>query len=125
MQLTYNVTLLAAYSAADLVLVWLRLETGAVQPSDDGGGDDGGRRRNQRRRRMAALATREPYLMTCINGNGLVFFLTANVLTGLVNLVCRPVAMAPSAGVAFAVLTVYGALLGVPVVFMHLWKLKL
>ncbi len=65
---------------------------------------------------------REPYLLRFINYNGLVFFLLANLLTGLVNMSFDTIHMAPLASVVL--LFLYCIVLCLCVAGMYLWRMR-
>lgn len=110
--MTYNVTLLAAFVILDLFLFSLefgrQLAVKQIHQPD-----------------MPIVeelpVVREPCVLTCINNNGLLYFLLANVLTGLVNFACDTSSMHQVS--SMLILASYCSLLTVPVV-LYLWKLR-
>ena len=65
---------------------------------------------------------REPYLLRFINYNGLVFFLLANLLTGLVNMSFDTIHMASIASVVL--LFLYCTALCLCVAGLYLWRMR-
>ena len=61
--------------------------------------------------------------MTAINFNGLFYFLSANILTGLVNMCVRTIYQPPS--IAFLILTVYMFILSLVISFLYHRKISL
>ena len=108
--MTYNVTVMAVYSIMDLCLVWLEFRRS--RSSDSGHIPDP--------QHMPVI--REPYLMSCINENGLIFFLLANVLTGLVNFTFDTIHMGLVN--SMIILVAYCGLLIIPVVILYLWQIR-
>ncbi|XP_058821722.1 uncharacterized protein LOC131683617 [Topomyia yanbarensis] len=64
-----------------------------------------------------------PLIFEAINGNGLLFFLGANLLTGLINMVFQTLLLEPPA--ALIIISYYIFMLCVVTVFMHVNKIKL
>lgn len=104
-QMTFNLGMMSCYLLVDLLLVALdaRRDTKAEQES-------------------CLPVFREPYLMRFINYNGLVFFLAANLLTGLVNKTFDTIRMSSSA--SLILLAVYCNLLGLGTAVLYLWRIK-
>ena len=62
-------------------------------------------------------------LMTAINYNGLFYFLSANILTGVVNMSIKT--MYQPAGISFVILTIYMFLLSIVISFLYHKKISL
>lgn len=69
------------------------------------------------------LQYQECKLMAAINFNGLFYFLSANILTGLVNMCVRTIYQPPS--IAFLILTVYMFILSLVISFLYHRKISL
>lgn len=65
---------------------------------------------------------REPYLMQFINYNGLLFFLLANILTGLVNVAVHTIHVHHT--ISVIILFTYSFVLSAIVAVMYAWKIR-
>jgi hypothetical protein len=104
--MTYNLIIMSAYLLVDLLLVAFDLRRETDAPADT----------------SALPVFREPYLLRFINYNGLVFFLLANLLTGLVNMTFDTIHMATFTSVIL--LFNYCTVLCLFVAGLYLWRIR-